>query len=266
MIRKHENPLAFRAGVLSVLVHVVLLAILLLSFNWKAVQPASIAEVELWDSLPPVQPEIKPAPPEPKPEPPKPEPVPEIKPEPKPEPPPEPKAEIQLKKEPVKELKPKVEKPVEKPKPPKPDPAVKAKEDEKRKLAELQKMIAEEDKNSQQQQHKSEAQATAKAASAAASVGEIEKYMGLISRKIRQNVNKQLCGTGKPELTFSIALMPTGEVIGSPRLLKGSGNTACDDAVERAIKLSQPLPVPSQPELFSQFRDLNLKFKPNDEN
>jgi colicin import membrane protein len=264
MIRAHENPLALRAGILSVLVHGVLLAILLISFNWKAVQPASIAEVELWDSLPPVQPAIKPVPPAP--EPPKPEPVPEIKPEPKPEPPPEPKAEIQLKKEPVRELKPKVEKPVEKPIPPKPDPAVKAKEDEKRKLAELQKMFAEEDKNSQQQQHKNEAQASAKAASAAASAGEIDKYMGLISRKIRQNVNKQLCGTGKPELTFSIALMPTGEVIGSPRLLKGSGNTACDDAVERAIKLSQPLPVPSQPELFSQFRDLNLKFKPNDDN
>ena len=265
MIRAHENPIAVRAGALSLLVHVVLLALLLVSFNWKSVQPASIAEVELWDSLPPpVQPEIKPVPPTP--EPPKPEPVPEIKPEPKPEPPPEPKAEIQLKKEPPKELKPKVEKPVEKPKPPKPDPAVKAKEDEKRKLAELQKMFAEEDKNSQQQQHKNEAQASAKAASAAASAGEIDKYMGLISRKIRQNVNKQLCGTGKPELTFSIALMPTGEVIGSPRLLKGSGNTACDDAVERAIKLSQPLPVPQQPELFSQFRDLNLKFKPNDDN
>ena len=264
MIRKHENPLAFRAGVLSVLVHVVLLAILLLSFNWKSVQPASIAEVELWDSLPPVPPAIKPVPPVP--EPPKPEPVPEIKPEPKPEPPPEPKAEIQLKKEPVKEPKPKVEKPVEKPKPPKPDPVVKAKEEEQRKLAELQKMFAEEDKNLQQHQHKSEAQTTAKAASAAASAGEIEKYMGLISSKIRRNVNKQVCGTGKPELTFSIALMPTGEVIGSPRLLKSSGIPACDDAVERAIKLSQPLPLPSQPELFSQFRDLNLKFKPNDDN
>lgn len=264
MIRAHENPLALRAGILSVLVHGVLLAVLLISFNWKAVQPASIAEVELWDSLPSVQPEIKPVPPVPVP--PKPEPVPEIKPEPKPEPPPEPKAEIQLKKEPVKELKPKVEKPVEKPSPPKPDPAVKAKEDEKRKLAELQKMFAEEDKNSQQQQHKNEAQASAKAASAAASAGEVAEYMSKISRKIRQNVNKQLCGTGKPELTFSIALMPTGEVIGSPRLLKSSGNTACDDAVERAIKLSQPLPVPSQPDLFSQFRDLNLKFKPNDDN
>ncbi len=264
MIRAHENPLALRAGLLSVLVHGVLLAILLISFNWKAVQPANIAEVELWDSLPPKQPAIKPVPPMP--EPPKREPVLEKKPEPKPEPPPEPKAEIQLKKEPVKELKPKVEKPVEKPTPPKPDPAVKAKEDEKRKLAELQKMFAEEDKNSQQQRHKNEAQASAKAASAAASAGEIDKYMGLISSKIRRNVNKQLCGTGKPELTFSIALMPTGEVIGSPRLLKGSGIAACDEAVERAIKLSQPLPLPPQPELFSQFRDLNLIFKPNDDN
>src|SRR3989344_982781 len=104
MIRTHENPMAIRAGALSVLVHGVLLAILLVSINWKTVQPLNIAEVELWDSLPSPEPVIEPVP-----EPPKPEPVIEPKPEPKPvieskpEPQPEPKAEIQLKKEPIKE-------------------------------------------------------------------------------------------------------------------------------------------------------------------
>ena len=99
MIRKHENPLAFKAGLLSILVHAVFLAILIFSFNWKTVQPANIAQVELWDSLPVV--EQKPVPkPEPKPEPPKPEPV---KPEPEPakhETVPEPKADILVEKEP----------------------------------------------------------------------------------------------------------------------------------------------------------------------
>ncbi len=52
MIRRHENPLAVRAGVLSVLVHGILLTLLLMSFNWKTIQPASISEVELWDKLP----------------------------------------------------------------------------------------------------------------------------------------------------------------------------------------------------------------------
>ena len=203
MIRKHENPLAFKAGLLSILVHAVFLAILIFSFNWKTVRPANIAQVELWDSLPVV----------------------EQKPVPKPEP---------------------------KPEPPKPDP----------KLAELQKMLAEEEMKLQPSQPV-EATAPSQAESAAVQ-GEVDKYMGLISRKIRQNVNRQLCGTGKPELELEISLMPTGEVIGAPKLLKGSGMAACDEAVVRAILQSQPLPVPPQTELFARFRDLRLKFRPNE--
>ena len=97
MIRRHENPVAIRAGALSLLVHVVLLSLLLVSFNWKSVKPISVAEVELWDTLPVAKPEPLPPPPapEPEPEPPKPEPVVE---EPKPEPPPEPKVDIEVKK------------------------------------------------------------------------------------------------------------------------------------------------------------------------
>lgn len=271
MIRSHENHMALRAGALSVLVHAVLLVLLLISFNWKSTQPMNVAEVELWDRMP----AVKPLPPEPKPEPKL-----EPKPEPKPEPEPEPKAEIQLKKEEPKKPEPKIEKPIEKPKePPKPDPAIKARELEKKRLEEvqrekekikqLQQMLAEEDNTLQQEQQKKNAQAAEHARSAqaaAASSGEVDKYKTLIQAKIHRNVNKQLCGSGKPELVYGIALMPTGELVGAPRLIKSSGITACDEAVERAIKVSQPLPLPPQPELFSQFRDLNLKFRPNDDN
>ena len=266
MIRTHENPMALRAGILSVLVHGVLLAVLLISFNWHAVQPASVAEVELWDSLPTPQPFIKPALPEPAPEPPKPEPV--LKPEPKPEPAPEPKAEIQIKKEKPKAEK-LLEKPVVKPKElPKPDPALKAKEKEKQhqeEIRKVQEMLAAEDQQAQHNSQQKEAQATAQSNAAAASSGEVNKYKLLIQNKIRSKVNKQLCGTGKPELEFQISLLPTGEVSGNPKLLKSSGIAACDQAVERAIDLAQRLPLPAQPELFAQFRDLNLKFRPNDE-
>jgi len=256
MIRTHENPLAIRAGALSVLVHGVLLAILLVSFNWKTVQPLNIAEVELWDSLPSPEPVIKPVP-----EPPKPQPV--I--EPKPEPQPEPKAEIQLKKEPIKEAvkpPPKVEKP-------KPDPAIKAKEAEKmhqEEIKKLQKMLAAEDQQQQHQSEKNEVQEASDKSAQAASAGEVGKYIARIQSKIRSKVNKQLCGTGNPELEFAIALMPTGEVNGNPKLLKGSGIEACDEAVERAILQAEPLPVPEEPDLFSQFRNLKLKFRPNADN
>jgi colicin import membrane protein len=77
-------------------------------------------------------------------------------------------------------------------------------------------------------------------------------------------VNKALCGNGNPELKFDIALMPTGELSGVPKLTKSSGTVACDEAVERAIMASQPLPLPSDASLFSQFRNLKLRFRPND--
>ncbi|ROH87326.1 TonB C-terminal domain-containing protein [Pseudomethylobacillus aquaticus] len=251
MIRQREQALAARAGAMAIAVHALLLLVLVFSFNWKNVQPMNVAQVELWDSLPEPVPAPKPLP-EPAPVPP----VPEVKPEPPP-PVPEPEPEIVIKPEPPKpEVKPK-----EKPKPekPKPDPAVKQREEEKRKLEELQKMFAEEDRATQP--------APAKAAPAgptsAANAGEVDKYVARIREKIRGNVNKQLCGEGQPELEFQIAILPTGQLSRDPVMLKGSGNPACDQAVDRAIRASDPLPVPNDPTLFSNFRNLKLKFSPN---
>ena len=283
MIRPHEKPIAWRAGMFSLLVHVVLLAVMLISFNWKTVSPSNIAQVELWDNLPTAEPAKKPVPPKPEP---KPEPVPEPKPkplppppkpEPKPEPAPEPEADIQLKQEAQKrkeeekkrlaaeKLKEEEKRKLEEKKRKEEEKRKveeKRKQDQQRKLEELQKMIADENKAQQQERQT----AATNSAASAASAGEVDKYVGLISSKIRRNVNKQLCGPGKPELTFAIALMPTGDVIGSPRIIKSSGIAACDQAVERAILQAQPLPVPDQPDLFAQFRDLQLRFRPNDEN
>ncbi|MCB5188664.1 TonB C-terminal domain-containing protein [Methylobacillus caricis] len=268
MKKRQANPFIVRAGALSFLVHIILLALLLFSFNWKTEHPVIVAQVELWENLPSEKPVAKP--PQPKPEPapePKPEPRPEPKPEPKPEPAPEPQpeAEIQVKKEPEKP-KPKVEKPKpEKPKPepekPKPEP----KKDDKKKLEELKKLqqqLLEEDS----QPAPAKKQGPAQEGANVINQSEVGKYIGLIQAKIKRNVNRQLCGNGKPELEVGISLMPTGEVIGTPRLLKSSGLPACDEAVERAILQSQPLPLPPQPELFSQFRDLKLKFSPNNDN
>jgi colicin import membrane protein len=92
----------------------------------------------------------------------------------------------------------------------------------------------------------------------------MDKYKLLIQRKIQQNVNKQLCGTSPVELQFEIGLMPTGELIGNPKMLKSSGISVCDESVERAIFQSQPLPVPTDTDLFSKFKNLKLNFRPNE--
>jgi colicin import membrane protein len=47
------------------------------------------------------------------------------------------------------------------------------------------------------------------------------------------------------------------------RLVKSSGNRALDDAVERAIHKSTPLPLPDDRSLFE--RELNLKYRPFEE-
>jgi len=264
MIRRSENSIAVRAGIYAVLVHALLFGVLLISVNWKSVQPMSVAEVELWDKLP-SQPPVKPQPV------PKPEPVVEPKPEPKPVPKPdpveEPKADIQVKKEKI--APPKVEKPLppEKPKElPKPDLAKKELDKKKQEeaLKKLQQEMLAEDTKPQQAAQKQ--QGTPGPVTSLASQGEMDKYISAIRSKIHQNVNKELCGNGNPELQFSISLMLTGEISGTPRLVKSSGSTICDEAVERAIIQSQPLPVPKDPGLFSQFRDLKLKFRPNDAN
>jgi len=268
MIRTRENPFVLKAGALSVLVHGLFFVLLIMTFSWKNVPTMQVAQVELWDSLP--QPKVvKPEPaPEPPPPPPKIEPKPELP------PPPEPKAEIQIKPKPrVPEVK----------KPPKeeskkPDPALKAKEEEKKRKEALRKLQADLLKDDQpvdrvaqqaEAQKAEEAKAAADAKRAAealaASSGVVDEYKARIVNKIKRYVNKQLCGTGKPELVFAIAMMPTGEVSGNPRLVKSSGLPACDQAVERAILQAIPLPLPPQSELFAQFRDLNLKFRPNED-
>lgn len=268
MIRKHENSLALKAGFLAFMVHAVFFLVLVMSVNWKSEMPLQIAEVQLWDTLP--VPQAQPLPP---PEPPKPEP--KVEPEPRPEPPPppepEPKAEIAVKKpEPKPEVKPKPEKK----EPPKPDPAeIKKKEEELKKKAEekrqkellrklqqmddelAEKALSEDLKHLEAARNAEQAQRAA-----AASSGAVDEYKSRIRNKIYSWMNRQACGNAVPE--YSISVLPTGLVAGTPKLVKSSGIPACDDAALRAIMQAQPLPLPPDPELFSNFRDLRIPFKP----
>lgn len=266
MVREHENPQAVKAAFLALLVHAVFFLVLVLSFDWKSEMPLQVSDVQLWDSLPP--PKTQPLPP-PEPEPPKPEVKPEPKPEPPPPPEPEPKAEIAVKKpEPKPEPKP------EKKEPPKPDPAelkkkeeaLKKKAEEKRQkelLRKLQQMddpLAEKALNEDLKHLEAARNAEQAQRAAAASAGEVDEYKARIRNKIYSWMNRQSCGNAVPE--YSISVMPTGQVAGTPKLVKSSGIPACDDAAMRAIMQAQPLPLPPDPELFASFRDLRIPFKP----
>jgi colicin import membrane protein len=259
MIRKHENSDSWKAGIYAIAVHLALLVAMLISFNWKAAHPVlNVTEVELWDKLP--APKVV--------EEPKSQPKPEIKEEPEPKP-------VVVEKPKVEE--PKVDIELEK----------KKKElDEQRKkeqTKQLAQVLREEDLHDKKAAEKkknddamrkikddilNDKNADDAKAASAANASLIGEYTEKIKAKIRGNVNKILCGDGNPELRFEINLLPTGELSGNPKITKSSGSSACDEAVERAIiassTASSPLPLPPDPSLRSQFKNLNLKFRPND--
>lgn len=266
MIRSYENPYALRAGAMTLFVHAILLTLLLVSFNWTNTQPMSVAQVELWDSLPDTKPTVKSKPEVVKPQPPEP-PKPIV--EEKPEPEPTPKADIQLKKEveKPKEKVAKLDKLIDKIKD-EPKPKVDDKKQKEEALKKLQQELLAEDAKpvlheSKKQEGKPDAAVSAAAAQAASN--ELNAAIAGIRNKILQHVNNQPCGADDIELTYKIVVLPTGEVA-STNLIKSSKISACDEALERAIRLSEPLPMPKNPSIISQLRDINMQFRPNGKN
>jgi len=269
---EESNWVAF---VLAALVHLLLIGALFFGVQWKSTAPTSVA-VEVWRAPPPVV-VAKPEP--------KPEPVPEIKPEPKPEPKVEPiptiKPDIAIKEEkkPKKEEPPKPEPKKEEPKKPepkkeepkKPEPKKeepKREEPDFRKQLEADQKLIDQQKTAQDQRARADAeskmlaQLKAEQASAGRASGE-SAYGDKIRGKVKGNMS--LAGIsikGNPEAIFKVTQLPTGEIL-DVQLSKSSGNKALDEAIERAIRKSSPLPKPDQPELFQ--RVLELKYKPFDE-
>ncbi|HQR11044.1 MAG TPA: TonB C-terminal domain-containing protein [Casimicrobiaceae bacterium] len=80
-----------------------------------------------------------------------------------------------------------------------------------------------------------------------------------IQAKVRGNVIVPPEIAGNPEAIFEVVQLPTGEII-DVQLRKSSGVRAYDDAVQRAILKSSPLPRAGSPDLFQ--RSLTLKFRP----
>ena len=260
MIRPQEKIIAKRSAIYAVSVHIVLMLIMIVSFEWRVKLP-QVAEVELWDSIPqpntkaievsPVEKKVEPEPAKPVPKPSKVEEI--IKSL------TSDKADISLKQKKEEERK-KLEDQKKK------DDLKKIQEDllKQDQLAKLQQELLQDKSKPSLNRHEDMKQSNPNPTEGGAKLGEMDKYKVLIQRKIQQNVNKQLCGTSPVELQFEIGLMPTGELIGNPKMLKSSGIPVCDESVERAIFQSQPLPVPTDTDLFSKFKNLKLNFHPNE--
>ena len=87
-------------------------------------------------------------------------------------------------------------------------------------------------------------------------------WIDKIRSRIRGNINLPPDIPGNPEAVFDVVQLPTGEII-DVKLRKSSGVRAYDEAVQRAILKSSPLPKPVPADLFQ--RNLELRFRPLDQ-
>ena len=246
MFEERIDPGRISSFVLAALVHLLLLAILIFGVRWQNRPPESIS-VELWEPPQAVQPPVV--------EPPKPAPRVEAPPPPKPEPRIE-KPDIVEKAPPKPKPEPKVEKPAPKPEP-KPAP-LKPRVDESQKR--MQEALAREQASLAVDRERTNLREQLARESAASSQKAMLDWMGKVRAKIRGNVVLPPDVRGNPEALFDVVQLPTGEVL-SVKLKKSSGNPALDDAIERAILKSSPLPKPDKE---SPPRSFQLKYRPLD--
>ena len=106
-----------------------------------------------------------------------------------------------------------------------------------------------------------EARKRALAEAAAARQRQLQQYILGIRKKVTAKLVLPPAMAGNPEAVYSVTLLPGGEVL-DVKLVKSSGVPAYDAAVERAIHAADPLPVPSDPDMFQQLRQANYKFRP----
>ena len=249
------------AAALAVAVHLGFIVFLIFSVTWQNPKPEAVS-VELYAPPAPdktTPPKPTPEPPKPPPEPPKPTPEPP-KPVPKAEPPQPTKADIALKEKQERERKQKEEKEkkdIEKREADKRD--LEKKTQEEKRVAEVRERQTREAEALKALEAR-EQQAAKQAAKAVASKAN-DAYIRSIQTKIKGNVLVPQDIAGNPEAIFDVVQLPTGEIIDAT-LRKSSGVRAYDEAVQRAIIKSSPLPRPETPDLWQ--RSLTLRFRPFD--
>ena len=258
--RSSWSAVKWIAAILAIAVHVTFVLFLIFSVNWQNRKPEPVT-AELY--VPPAAEKIEPA--KPPSEPPKPEPPkPQVEAKPPPVEPPKPDIALKEKQERARKEQ------AERERKEKEKQAAERREVERReaeKKEQLEKRLAEARERQAREaealkaQAQRERQAQEKVAAAGARVKADADYIRRIQAKIRGNVVVPPDMPGNPEAIFDVVQLPSGEII-DVQLGKSSGVRAYDEAVQRAILKSSPLPRPDSPDMFR--RNLTLKFRPLD--
>ena len=109
-----------------------------------------------------------------------------------------------------------------------------------------------------QQQLEAEANSRSQAASAAAQ-GEAQKYAALIAATVERYMILDPTMRGKT-CTIGVKLASTGFVISVDN---GQGDPAVCRSGKAAVLKANQLPVPKDPAVFEQLKELNLKLEPS---
>jgi colicin import membrane protein len=244
---RHE-PYRLPAGILALAVHGAFFALLYFGFSWQN-RPLEMMRVDLWQNLPETveAPLEKPA-------------VVEVVP-----------PAAQPVAQPVKIDQPEIELPGKKKPVQSPDGGVETKRTEKQPVMKEtaakpvdKKPVGQQVEDIDQEVLVEAQQAELVRAEQAAAKGRVMKeYTDKIRSKIKSNI---VLPPGVPDdalAVFRVTLLPGGSVF-SIEKKKSSGKAAYDNAVERAIYKSDPLPLPPDPAMFKDFRILELKFQPKE--
>jgi colicin import membrane protein len=89
----------------------------------------------------------------------------------------------------------------------------------------------------------------------------IDEYVLYIQEKVQRSWIRPPSSGSELSCTVEVRLIPSGEVIDA-QIVRSSGNAAFDRSVEAAVFKASPLPVPPDAEVMEQFRSLRFEFKP----
>ncbi|MBI3779338.1 MAG: cell envelope integrity protein TolA [Gammaproteobacteria bacterium] len=91
----------------------------------------------------------------------------------------------------------------------------------------------------------------------------VDKYKALIRQRVSRSWNRPVGVAKGLKCVVRVRLTPAGEVL-SADVVGRSGNEIFDRSVENAVFKAAPLPLPEDPTLFDNFREIEFLFSPEE--
>jgi len=101
------------------------------------------------------------------------------------------------------------------------------------------------------------------AANSARAKSEVDKYTTLIKQRVSRSWSRPMGAAHGLQCVVNVRLTLSGDVLGAT-VVRSSGNVLFDRSVENAVYKAAPLPLPEDPTLFDNFREIEFLFNPEE--